>query len=99
MNAMAHGTCDETQGQGDFILVQSQVVMVCGLHGDLSMDCWLSPGGRPCPPYIGQRTRSVDRSPNRLQRGNLSLVDYNFCHISSIFFGRNPRGLVPRAES
>jgi hypothetical protein len=32
------------------------------------------PGGHPCPPYIGRRTRSVDRSPGRLQQGNLSLV-------------------------
>jgi hypothetical protein len=50
----------------------------------------LSPGGRPCPPYIGRRTRSVDRSPNRLQQGNLSLVDYNSCHILSICFRRSP---------
>jgi hypothetical protein len=34
----------------------------------------LPPGGRPCPPYIGRTTRSVDRSPGRLQQGNLSLV-------------------------
>jgi hypothetical protein len=32
------------------------------------------PGGRPCPPYIGRQTRSVDRSPGRLQQGNLFLV-------------------------
>jgi hypothetical protein len=36
--------------------------------------CWPIPGGRPCPPYIGRRTRSMDRSPGRLQQGNLSLV-------------------------
>jgi hypothetical protein len=29
--------------------------------------------GRPCPPYIRQQTRSVNRSPGRLQQGNLSL--------------------------
>jgi hypothetical protein len=42
----------------------------------VSMWKWsaLPPGGRPCPPYIGRRTRSVDRSPGRLQQGNLSLV-------------------------
>jgi hypothetical protein len=33
-----------------------------------------APGGRPCPPYLGRRTRSVDRSPGRLQQGNVSLV-------------------------
>jgi hypothetical protein len=32
------------------------------------------PEGRPCPSYIGRQTRSVDRSPGRLQQGNLSLV-------------------------
>jgi hypothetical protein len=32
------------------------------------------PEVRPLPSYIGRRTRSVDRSPNRLQQGNLSLV-------------------------
>jgi hypothetical protein len=45
-----------------------------------------SPGGRPCPPYIGRRTRSVDWSPGRLQQGNLSLVDYKSCHILLIYF-------------
>jgi hypothetical protein len=44
--------------------VDAEVVVVCGL----------SPGGHPCPPYIGRRTRSLDRSPGRLQQGNLSLV-------------------------
>jgi hypothetical protein len=63
---------------------------VARLHDNLSMACWLSLGGHPCPPYIGRRTRLVDRSPNRLQQENLSLVDYNFCHILSICFGRNP---------
>jgi hypothetical protein len=49
---------------------------VARLHGDLSIVACvvLSPGGRPCPPYIGRRTRSVDRSPGWLQQGNLSLV-------------------------
>jgi hypothetical protein len=36
--------------------------------------CRLSPGGCPFSPYIGRWTRSVDRSPGRLQQGNLSLV-------------------------
>jgi hypothetical protein len=44
----------------------------------------LSLGGRPCPPYIGQRTRSVDRSPGRLQKGNLSLVSYNMEGFSEL---------------
>jgi hypothetical protein len=35
------------------------------------------PWERPCLPYIGRRIRSVDRSPGRLQHGNLSLVGYN----------------------
>jgi hypothetical protein len=43
-------------------------------------------GGCPCPPYIGRRTRSVDRNSGRLQQGNLSLVDYNSYHIPSIYF-------------
>jgi hypothetical protein len=38
------------------------------------MVCWLSLGGCPCPPYIGRQKRLVDRSPNRLQQENLSLV-------------------------
>jgi hypothetical protein len=38
------------------------------------MVCWLSPGGRPCPPYIGRRTRSVDWCLGRFQHGNISLV-------------------------
>jgi hypothetical protein len=32
----------------------------------------------------------VDRSPGRLQQGNLSQVDYNSCHILSIYFDRSP---------
>jgi hypothetical protein len=56
-----------------FVLLRSQV----GLHGrgvDVEVVYGLSPGGRPCPPYIGRRTRSVDQSPSQLQHGNLSLV-------------------------
>jgi hypothetical protein len=48
--------------------------VVCGIHVPMwrwSVDV---PRGRPCPPYIGRRTRSVDQSPGRLQQGNLSLV-------------------------
>jgi hypothetical protein len=32
----------------------------------------------------------VDRSPGRLQQVNLSLVEYNSCHILSIYFDRSP---------
>jgi hypothetical protein len=30
------------------------------------------------------------QTPGRLRLGDLSLVDYNVCHILSICFGRNP---------
>jgi hypothetical protein len=50
----------------------------------LSMVCGLSLGGRPCPPYIGRRTRSVDWSPRQLQQGNLSLVSYNMESLSEL---------------
>jgi hypothetical protein len=43
-----------------------------------------SRGGRPCPPYIGRQTRSVDRSPGPLQQGNLSLVSYNMESLSEL---------------
>jgi hypothetical protein len=46
-----------------FVLLRSQV----GLHGHGVDGLLVVPGGRPCPPYIGRRTRSVDRSPGRLQ--------------------------------
>jgi hypothetical protein len=46
--------------------------------------CGLSLGGRPCPPFIGRRTRSVDQSPGRLQHGNLSLVSYNMEILSEL---------------
>jgi hypothetical protein len=38
------------------------------------------------------------QTPGRLRPGNLSLC-YTSCHIPSICFGRNPRGLVLYAKS
>jgi hypothetical protein len=38
------------------------------------------------------------QTPSRLRPKDLSL-QYTSCHIMSICFGRNPRGLVPCAES
>jgi hypothetical protein len=55
---------------------------VAGLHGR-GVDGLLCPRGHPCPPYIGGRTRSVGRSPRRVQQGNLSLVNYNMEDLSS----------------
>jgi hypothetical protein len=48
-----------------FVLLRSQVV--CGVHVPMWRWSGLLPGGRPCPPYIGQSTRSVDWSPGQLQ--------------------------------
>jgi hypothetical protein len=49
---------------------------------------WWSAGyctwGCPCLPYIGRQTMSVDRSPGRLQQGNLSLVGYNMESLSEL---------------
>jgi hypothetical protein len=45
-----------------------------GTGADVEVVCGLSPGGHPCPPYIGRWTRLVDRSLGRLQQGNISLV-------------------------
>jgi hypothetical protein len=65
-----------------FILLRSQLVVEVDV---LLVACvGLSLGGRPCPPYIGRRTRSVDRSPGRLQQGNLSLVNYNIEGLSEL---------------
>jgi hypothetical protein len=55
--------------------------IVAGLHSR-GVDGLLYPSGRPCPPYIGGRTRSMDRSPGRLQQRNLSLVNYNMEYLS-----------------
>jgi hypothetical protein len=38
------------------------------------------------------------QTPGRLRPGDLSL-HYTSCHIPLIYFGRNPRGLVPCTES
>jgi hypothetical protein len=46
--------------------------------------CGLPPGGHPSPPYIGRRTRSVERSPSWLQQGNLTLVNYNTKSLSEL---------------
>jgi hypothetical protein len=71
---------------------------VARLHGDLCRcggggGLLVVPGRTPLPALYwatDKDTRSVDRSLNRLQQGNLSLVDYNSCHIPSICFRRNP---------